>query len=192
MISTRPSIDTRDKLVIALSVGGTKIGVGAVNNEGVVAVQIPEVPTPRVQSERYEAIAAQVAAMVEEVGLQNVLALGVSFPECIPPPARVVADPENLPSKMSEIQNDIEMAVSRRLGKSLPTEVLHDAAAAVLGETSIKGTLPFCESVVFVVWGTGVASGIIREGKLYWQDSAIGTMTADIVAHRLSADMSRI
>lgn len=171
---------SRDTLHIALSVGGTKIGTGAVNAQGDVVAQLPEVPTPKEVHLKYEAIGDQVAAIVDKIGIDDVRGLGVSFPECIPPPERVVADPGKLPTEKSDVQSGIEEAVARRLGIPLPTEVLHDAAAAVLGEVSIKGTLPSCENVVFVVWGTGVASGIIRKGNLYWTDAAIGIMTGEI------------
>jgi predicted NBD/HSP70 family sugar kinase len=70
--------------------------------------------------------------------------------------------------------------VSEEVGSLVPVEVLHDAAAAVLGEVSPKGTMPGCRNCVFIVWGTGVASGIVRDGRLYWRDPVIGLMTGEI------------
>ena len=167
-------------LHIVLSVGGTKIGTGAIDGEGNIVIQLPEIPTPRETHNKYDAIGAQVALVADELDIGRVAMVGVSFPECIPPPKRVVADPESLPAEKSHIQKGIEAAISNRLGKALPIEVLHDAAAAVLGEVSCRGTLPFCEDAVFIVWGTGVASGIVHKGKLYWSDPEIGIMTGEI------------
>ena len=72
--------------------------------------------------------------------------------------------------------------MAKKLGTPLTVEVLHDAAAAVLGEVSPKGTLPGCRNCVFIVWGTGVASGIISDGRLYWRDAIINmnAITSDM------------
>jgi predicted NBD/HSP70 family sugar kinase len=70
--------------------------------------------------------------------------------------------------------------VAQELGTPLTVEVLHDAAAAVLGEVSLRGTRPGCRNCVFIVWGTGVASGIVSDGRLYWRDPVVGLMTGEI------------
>ena len=173
-------IDNGDKVNIALIVGGTKIGAGAVNRGGEVVARVKELPTSYDSRSVFDNIVSQIADVIDKVSIRNVIGIGVSFPECVPPPKRVVADPENLPFEKNEIHEKIEELVSEKLGIQLEVEVIHDAAAAVLGEVSPGGTLPHCENCVFVVWGTGVASGVICNGKLYWKDPVVGIMIGEI------------
>ncbi len=174
------SRDEGSRANITLSVGGTKIGAGAVNSAGEIVLKVAETPAHDKSSSLFDGIVDQIAKVIDKMGAQNVIGIGVSFPECVYPPARVVADPENLPSEKDSIQQRIEDMVSRKLGLNLAVEVLHDAAAAVLGEVSPGGTLPHCKNVVFVVWGTGIASGVISNGNLYWRDPVIDKMIGEI------------
>jgi glucokinase len=160
-----PSYNSEDKVNIALSVGGTKIGAGAVNQSGEILARAKEIPTSYNSQSLFDDMVGQIVNVIDQVGIQRVIGIGVSFPECVLPPKRVVADPENIPQVANPIQKRIEDTVFRELGTNLPVEVIHDAAAAVLGEISPKGTLPHCRNVVFIVWGTGIASGIIHNGK---------------------------
>ena len=169
-----------DRVNVTLSVGGTKIGAGAVNSAGEIVVKVEEVPAHDESSSLFDGMVDQIAKVIDKVGAQNVIGIGVSFPECVYPPARVVADPENLPPVKDSIQQQIEDMVSSKLGLSLAVEVLHDAAAAVLGEVSPGGTLPHCKNVVFVVWGTGIASGVISDGSLYWRDPVVDRMIGEV------------
>lgn len=170
----------KDRVNIALSVGGTKIGAGAVNSEGKVVAKIKEVPSNDESMPLFDSIVAQIAKVAAKVGRQNIIGIGISFPECVYPPKRFVADPENIPPTKDPIQERIEDMVYAKLGTTFEIEVVHDAAAAALGEISPGGTLPFCKNCVFVVWGTGIASGIINSGKLYWRDPVIDRMTGEI------------
>lgn len=174
------SYSNEDKVNVALSVGGTKIGAGAVDQSGEILARAREIPTSYGSQSLFHDMVGQIVSIIDEVGIQRVIGIGVSFPECVLPPKRVVADPENIPQVANPIQKRIEDMVSKELGTNLPVEVMHDAAAAALGEISPRGTLPDCRNVVFIVWGTGIASGIIHNGKLYWRDSVIDRMTGEI------------
>ena len=196
---------------VTLSVGQSKIGAGAVDRASNVVCRLAEIATPPESSARYAAIAQQVAAVVHQVGLQNVGQVGLAYPELMPPPQSLIAEPEGvtkfessqrqgtadenqsiigamisserpepLTGEPNPIRDAIADAVKQTLGVSLPVAVLHDAAAAVLGEVSRKGTLPGCRDCLFIVWGTGVASGIVSAGSLYWRDPIIEMMTGEI------------
>jgi len=163
----RGSIHTSNDVVnVTLSVGQSKIGAGAIDRSGNEVCRLEEIVTPRESSARFAAIVQQIVAVIHEVDLQNVGYVGVSFPELVPPPRRMIADPENLSSDTNPIRDAITKLVAKELGTPMTVEVLHDAAAAVLGEVSLKGTMPGCRNCVFIVWGTGVASGIISDGRL--------------------------
>ncbi|MBV7339554.1 ROK family protein [Chloroflexi bacterium TSY] len=169
-----------DGLIVTLSVGQSKIGAGAIDSLGNQLCLLEEIATPRESSDRFAATAQQIVAVVRQVGQQNVAYVGVSYPELVPPPPRLITDPENLPSDSNPIQETIASLVAEKLGPPIQLEVLHDAAAAALGEVSLKGTLAGCKDCLFIVWGTGVASGIIRDGRIYWRDPAIHLMTGEI------------
>ena len=175
------SVHTLEDVVnVALSVGQSKIGAGAIDRSGNEVCRLKEIATPRESSARFAATVQQIVGVIREVGLQRVGLVGVSFPELVPPPRRVIADPKNLPSETNPIRDAITRLVTNELGTPIEVEVLHDAAAAVLGEVSIKGTIPGCRNCVFIVWGTGVASGVISNGRLYWRDAVINLMTGEI------------
>ena len=165
---------------VTLSVGQSKIGAGAIDRSGDAVCRLEEMAAPRESSALFAAIVQQIVAVIREVDLRKVGRVGVSFPERMPPPRRLIADPEHLCNDIHPIRDTITKLVARALGTPLTVEVLHDAAAAVLGEVSRKGTMPGCRNCVFIVWGTVVASGIISDGRLYWRDSVIDLMTGEI------------
>lgn len=51
--------------------------------------------------------------------------------------------------------------------------VLHDAAAAVLGETGPGGVFAGCQDAAVVVIGTGIGLGVIENGRLYPGDDSL-------------------
>ena len=169
-----------DVVNVALSVGQSKIGAGAIDRSGNEVCRLGEIASPRESPARFAATVQQIVAVIREVGLQKVGLVGVSFPELVPPPPRTIADPESLSGESNYIQDTISELTAKELGTPVAVEILHDAAAAVLGEVSIKGTLPGCQDCVFIVWGTGVASGIVSSGGLYWKDAVIDLMTGEI------------
>lgn len=169
-----------DVVSVVLSVGQSKIGAGAIDRSGNEVCRLEEIVTPQETSARFAAIVQQIVAVVHEVDLQNVGHVGVSFPELMPPPRRMIADPGYLSDDVNPIRDTITRLVAMQLGTPMTVEVLHDAAAAVLGEVSRKGTRPGCRDCVFIVWGTGVASGIVSDGRLYWRDPVIELMTGEI------------
>lgn len=165
-------------VVVAASVGGTKIACGAVAAGGEIVAETDAVPTPRDGDTVYGVIADEIADIASRVGRDRVAAVGVSFPECVPPhPAFAVGLPA--PDKAHPVTERVEYAVRARLGREMPVAVLHDAAAAVLGEASPQGTAPGARDLTFIVWGTGVASGVVRDGALYWRDAVVGMMVAE-------------
>ncbi|MEM7530759.1 MAG: ROK family protein [Chloroflexota bacterium] len=167
-------------LTVTLSVGQSKIGAGAIDTQGNIVCLLDEIATPPDWPSRYAASAQQILAVIREVGIDHVIRAGVSFPEMMPPPSRLIANPETLPNTHNPYHEGIETLVHEALSQPLSVELLHDAAAAVLGEVSVKGSLPNCQDCVSIVWGTGVASGVVSDGQLYWNDAEIALMTGEI------------
>lgn len=168
--------------IVALSVGQSKIGAAALNQNGKIVAQVAEVRTPPNVARRHQAIVEQIMAVVEQLGLNQVRRIGISYPEMMEPPARLISNPERLTKLPNPYLDAIVEGLSRQIDLDaieIEIELLHDAAAAVLGEVSSLGTLPGCKECVFIVWGTGVASGIVHRGALYWRDDVIGMMTGE-------------
>jgi hypothetical protein len=54
----------------------------------------------------------------------------------------MIVDPGNISSDTHPIRDAIARLVAKEVGTPMTVEVLHDTAAAVLGEVSPKGTMP--------------------------------------------------
>lgn len=166
------------QVVVAASVGGTKVAAGAVGVGGEIVLSGDSSPTPRNSAEVYVTLADEVETIAARVGRGRVCGVGVSFPECVPPhPSFASGLPT--PSVTHPVVENIERAIHERIGPRIPVAVLHDAAAAVLGEVSPRGTAPGVRDASFIVWGTGVASGVVRDGALCWRDAALGSMVSE-------------
>lgn len=59
------------KAIVTLSVGGTKIGAGAVNAAGEIIVSIPPIPTPSQSEALFEAMIAQIVEVAAAVGVEG-------------------------------------------------------------------------------------------------------------------------
>ena len=169
----------RGQVVVAVSVGGTKVACAAVDSAGTVIAAREPTRTPRDDDALHDLLATEAEAVAAGVGRDRVWGVGVSFPECVAPPEAFAANGPPPPETPHPIVARVQTDVRRRLGVDTPVAVLHDAAAAVLGEVGAGGTLPGASDATFIVWGTGVASGVVRDGALYWRDDAVQTMIAE-------------
>jgi predicted NBD/HSP70 family sugar kinase len=175
---TAPDYDA-GQVVVAASVGGTKVACAAVDSAGTVIATREPTRTPRDDDALHDLLATEVEAVATEIGRDRVWGVGVSFPECVAPPAAFARNGPPPPDAPHPIVARVERDVRERLGVDTPVAVLHDAAAAVLGEVGAGGTLRGMSDATFIVWGTGVASGVVRGGALYWRDDAVQTMIAE-------------
>lgn len=167
-------------ITIALSVGQTKLATGALDRSGELLFQLDPVNTPSCQEDRHNAIVQQIVEATQQVGSDRVQLVGIAYPEMMEPPARFMENHELLTFAPNPYRDIIEGQLAKKLGRALSVELLHDAAAAALGEVSRHGTVPDCKDCLFIVWGTGVASGVISNGTLYWNDPVIGCMIGEI------------
>jgi predicted NBD/HSP70 family sugar kinase len=163
-------------IAIAASVGGTKVAFGGVNRAGHVVVARPALPTPDDEEAVISLMVEETRAIADSVGRASVYGVGVSYPECVPPPRSVAADAPHAPHPLVA---RITAALRGGLGADMRVAVLHDAAAAVLGEVGSHGTAPGACDATFIVWGTGMASGVVRRGALYWDDPVVGRMVSE-------------
>ncbi|MBT3266905.1 ROK family protein [Candidatus Poribacteria bacterium] len=170
------------QLVVAASVGGTKVACAAVDSAGTVIAAREPSRAPRSDDALHDLLVTEIEAVAAAVGRDRVWGVGVSFPECVAPPAAFAANGPPPPETPHPIVARVQRDVRDRLGSDTAVAVLHDAAAAVLGEVGAGGTLPGASDATFIVWGTGVASGVVRDGSLYWTDDIVQTMVAEVGA----------
>ena len=167
----------------AVKVGGTSVASGLVNPAGDV-YGVNERPTPKTSD---EALFAEIWSQIEEeigiAGSDNVVKIGVASPGPLNEEAGVVETPENIPFRNFPLRTRIEEAFNARYGRRVQVEIKHDAGAASLGEVSLRGTLPHCQNMTFVVWGTGIGNGVIKNGKAHIEDGradGVGKMIGEI------------
>lgn len=167
---------------ITLSVGASKIGAAAVTTTGNVFSRLAEIETPKDSAEAlFVGIMAQVGFVSRQVGTANVVTIGVSLPGPLNQETGIVENPLNIPFENYPLKHRLENAFAAKYGRPVEVRVLHDGDAGAVGEINpIKGTLPEAQEMTFFNWGSGIGSGVIHNGKSYWNDSNLGTMVGEI------------
>ncbi|MFI0924097.1 ROK family protein [Streptomyces sp. NPDC021012] len=144
-------------VVLAVDIGGTKLGAGLVDAEGHV-LRHAEVPTPTTEPELGTALTGLIRAIVDGVAP---LAAGVA---CAGPvdPARGTVSPVNIPGWRDFPLVDL---VAETV-PGVPVTLVGDAIAAALGEYWLgagRGT----RSMLGIVVSTGVGGGLVLDGAAY-------------------------
>ncbi len=142
--------------VIAVDLGGTKLLGGVVDRDGVV-VERSIRPTD-VTSQ--ETLLAELEALIGEMLVDGVGAIGVGIPSTIDQRAGRAVASVNIP--LGELA--IRDYIIERFG--LPAAIENDANAATLAEHRLgagRGT----QHMLMLTLGTGVGGGIIADGRLY-------------------------
>jgi glucokinase len=152
----------RERLLVGVDVGGTKIAVLVVDEEHQVRGHTM-LPTPLDGPE--SALSGIIAAVREAVGLagasmSDVAAVGVGTPGRVDPQTGVVRQAVNL--GWHEVPAG-EM-LSAQLG--VPCRLQNDATLAAVGAWHYLGN-PGLKHIVYIGVGTGIAAGLILNGRIY-------------------------
>ena len=151
-----------DRLLIGVDVGGTKIAVASVDGQGNIHGRVhsptnvtgPEMTVRSIA----EAIQAAIAASGSTQGDNKGFGLGI--------PGKV--DPERgigiLSVNLGWRDVPVKSMLEEKLG--LPCFVENDVKVAALGE-SRYGTGKGAHNLVYLSIGTGIAAGVIIEGRIY-------------------------
>ena len=134
--------------VLGVDVGGTSIKGARVDPSGGIEATAVR-PTP---SGSADEVIAAIAAVVDELGLQDVAAVGVVVPGAVDDGR--VRYAANLPL------HDVELQAVLRSRLDLPVVLGHDVAAAAEAEAEALGAT----DLLFVALGTGVAAARVRDG----------------------------
>ncbi|MEU1231633.1 ROK family protein [Streptomyces sp. NPDC005828] len=144
-------------VVLAVDIGGTKLGAGLVDAEGHVH-RHAEVPTPAAEPELGAALTGLIDAVVDSAAP---FAAGVA---CAGPvdPARGTVSPVNIPGWRDFPLVDLVAGTV----PGVPVTLVGDAVAAALGEHWL-GAGRGARSLLGIVVSTGVGGGLVLDGAAY-------------------------
>ena len=148
---------------VGVDIGGTKVAAGVVNDKGEI---LSQVRVPMNSTGDAESGLAAVKAAIDKIStrLQGapIASIGVSSPGPLDPRSGVVINPPNLPCwRNFPLKENVE----REYG--LPVKVDNDANAAGLAE-ALWGAGAGYGSVFYATLGTGIGTGIVFDGEVYY------------------------
>ena len=175
------------RFVLGIDIGGTKVGVGCVAEDGSTLRALASAPTHAEAGasdvlDRIVALAQRCIAQTrQELPGVDILGVGVGAPGPLDTRSGVVLLTPNL----GWVNLPLRQIIRDRLG--LPAELDNDANCAVLGESWV-GAARGSRNAIGITIGTGIGGGLILEGRLYHGASdvagEIGHMTIDTEGRR--------
>lgn len=182
-------MSVRERFIIGVDLGGTKISAGAMPTDGTREIAMRMIPT--LAEGGANAVVDRIAALIEEVIAEtqaetgaersDFLGVGIGSPGPLDRARGVVIVTPNLGWRDFPLRDE----VSKRVG--LPASLDNDANCATLGEFWV-GAAKGGRNVVGMTIGTGIGGGLILDGKLYHgsADAAgeIGHTTIDSTGRR--------
>ncbi len=148
---------------IGIDLGGTKIAVGLVSEDGVIITK-KSVPTlnHRMPAEIIKDMVDTCFLVIDESGvsISDIASIGIGSPGFVYPPDGVLVYANNLKFDNTCVRSEIQKSLD------LPVYVENDANCAALGE-SVAGAAKGAINSVTVTLGTGVGSGIIINKMIY-------------------------
>jgi glucokinase len=158
MPSASPHLTGR--AVIAIDVGGTKVAGALVTPSGKILHRIRQ-PTALQSADAALEQVVYAAQQLAARTTRSVVAVGVSIAAVVDPSTGDVRWAPNLPG-----WRNIPLGSMLSASMSLPTTVVYDGHAAVVGE-HWRGAGRGARNVVFLTIGTGIGGGLVLDGRLY-------------------------
>ncbi|MFG3479870.1 ROK family protein [Streptomyces sp. NPDC047980] len=164
---------TRPAHVVAVDLGGTTIKAARYDAEG-TAEETLRLPTPSTRGP--DAVVAAVVQAATALVRPGVRAVGLSAPGLIDTDAGIVRFASNLGLR------DTPLAAAVAAAVHLPVTLEHDVRAACLAERQL-GLGAGVSDLLVVVLGTGLAAGIVSDGRLIHGASGIAGEFGHIPVH---------
>jgi glucokinase len=154
--TNRTRHDGEAGVVIGVDLGGTYVRAGSVGPDGVRGVARSVVPVEG----GVEAVIDVITRVISEVLSADTVQIGVGVPSVVDPDSGVVYDVQNIPAWT-------EVPLKRLLEErfDLPVSINNDANCFALAERDF-GQGRVYDSFVGLITGTGMAAGIIVNGRL--------------------------
>jgi glucokinase len=167
----------KEKYVIGVDLGGTKVKLGIVSSSGRI---VKKLSVSTLANEGAEKSISQIIKGIKELkkgNKKNIIGIGIGSPGVVSLKKGTVEIAPNLPG-----WEKVHLGKIITKEFSLPTFVENDANAAATGEL-IYGSGRKLNSFIMVTLGTGVGGGIIYNKKLFRGDfgaaGEIGHITID-------------
>ena len=195
---------------VALSIGGTKIAAGVLNQNGLFgeasaqpkAITWAEVreqspPTEHSLERSIRAMMDQVEQALQYFGLNvdRLAEVGISWAG---PGDYDAGQAENEklaadglgPNSGVNLGQELERALQTRFGRSIRVQIMHDGAAGALGEHNLpNGVLYGQPNGMAVIFGTGIGAGIIQDGKtIYAVPGKVDAFLGEVGWHLVTSD----
>lgn len=148
--------DMKD-LVVGVDLGGTNVRAGLVINGKILKVEKALVPAQAVNASEV------VDVIIETIGkvfTEDVIGIGIGIPSLLNRKEGVVYDVQNIPS-----WKEVHLKELLEAKFQVPVTLDNDANCFAIGER-IYGKGVDCEDFVGLTLGTGMGSGIIKNGTL--------------------------
>jgi glucokinase len=152
-----------NECIVGIDIGGTKIAAGIVDLEGTVLTGSRSGMVARGSAaEGLAAVESAIASVLaKKAPGYKVRGIGICSPGPLDPHTGVVINPPNLPC-----WRNFPLAESIRASHRVPVMVENDANAAALAECKWGAGRGY-RNVFYLCLGTGIGTGIVRDGVIY-------------------------
>lgn len=171
---------------IAVSLGGTKLSVAIVYPDGKIDYSTNPLNWREkfyiTEKEEHAVILTgqifkKIKKAIKEAGLDevNIVGLSTKGPMAEKDGTKILGPGEKLttlPYRDYPLEEKLEKLLFVEFKKYIEVKLLHDGAAAILGEVSNKGTLAHKKDACAVIIGTGIGLGVVQNGKLYTSEDS--------------------
>lgn len=152
---------TREKPILGVDIGGTKVAVGIVDRDGKILRQTRQPMAAHGTAEAgFDAVLAAIDSMISGK-LDDVAGIGICAPGPLDPKFGVVLNPPNVPC-----WRNFPLAEKIAGKYRVPVKIDNDANAAALAETRWGAARGF-RYVFYATIGTGIGTGIVFDGSIY-------------------------
>lgn len=158
-----PGTETNShRFVIGVDVGGTKVAAGLVDSEGQIHNPIRKPTNTSSPKATIKSIASIVESIIVESGVdrQSIRGVGLGIPGLVDPKLGIGLASVNLQWRDVPVKAQLEDLLD------IPCVIENDVRAAAMGE-ACYGAVQGVKNLIYLSIGTGIACGIILEGKLY-------------------------
>lgn len=151
----------RSRPIIGVDVGGTKIAAALVRERGCISNRVRRATPVGSAAETLKAIEQTARMVLDDAGLdaEQVSGVGLGIPGLVEPETGVAIASVNLGWQDVAVKASLEAALGMRCA------VENDVKAAALGEIKY-GAARGLRNIIYLVIGTGIAAGIVIDGKL--------------------------
>ncbi|MBT5707617.1 MAG: ROK family protein [Verrucomicrobia bacterium] len=148
---------------IGIDIGGTKIAIGIVDQQGTILAQTAfPTDSPLGIPNACERIHQAISNLTDELNLSisKLAGIGIGCPGPMNRETGEILNPHTLPG-----WENVSLTQTLESRINLPIELENDADAALLGEC-YAGAAAGCQHVVMLTFGTGVGGAALTEGRI--------------------------